>query len=621
MRRWLSAGLLIVALTAAVLDPIGFTNPANIWPWWLIQFILIVGLYLLVRRNSRRYFQKRIRPTKSRTIDDIGSVPEDEAYALQRLAGQLQLDYKQARILALAILQSAELRERVSERYTPSQRALTQEVAIEATIPGRLYDIGRTDPSQRASMDVFFPVLILPKGIFCDNLNVYGPDDERIAVLSYREYLQLAARLLRIFLYLAYDINSATEWQQVLEAASAKPLEQNVSHLEHRALCEIMKRAQANAEVKELLGISPISLEAKAIAAHIESLNVPPGRKVYLRLAADLLRMMSRHYALVAATRSDKDGRIFVRYTRTLIPELNLTDDELEAAGRTVVRVFGGLSNALRSGRSWLRILLGARPIGVTVSLDNAWTCQSYHVRVDAPEGLYLADQKLIASEKYLGHTEPPYMAKGAPTAVHYRFRRRLGQSYAHFYGRFFPTPLKDERRPKLRLEFYEVPPGSMFRAAVASAACLALVWVVGFVMSRKTDVGTDVPAWLLVFPGVAASWLGFDAPSGRFFEGTLAARLSLVLTTIISVAASALFVLNRSGLTLFAGSLPTEKELFSVKIGAAFSVLGLSKWAWAILIVLSLFNTIYMATRWLQSSWRFKHLAERTDPEEGSLG
>src|SRR5260370_10955851 len=249
------------------------------------------------------------------------------------------------------------------------------------------------------------------------------------------------------------------------------------------------------------------------------------------------------------------------------------------------------LYDLVKRGRAWLRILLGARPISVTVSLDNAWTCQSYHVRVDAPEGLYLANQVLIASKKYLGLTEEKYKAKGAPTSAHYRFRRRLGQSYAHFYGRFFPSPLPGERRPKLRLEFYEVPPGSVFRAAVASAACLILVWVVGFVISRTTDPGSDVPAWLLVFPGVAASWLGFDAPTGRLFEGTLASRLSLVATTVISVSASGLFVLNRSGLTLFDGSLPTDTPLFSLRMCGEFSVLGITKWAWAILAILALFN------------------------------
>jgi hypothetical protein len=166
-----------------------------------------------------------------------------------------------------------------------------------------------------------------------------------------------------------------------------------------------------------------------------------------------------------------------------------------------------------------------------------------------------------------------------------------------------------------LRLEFYETPPGSVFRAAIASGASLALIWLVGFVMSRTRDAGTDAPAFLLVFPGIAASWLGLEVPSGRLFEGTLAARLSLVLTTVISVSASGLFVLNASGLSLFYGTLPTEMNVFGHNVNAGFSVLGITKWSWAILVVIMLANTIFMTYRWLCISWRFKHLSDRPDP------
>jgi hypothetical protein len=214
-----------------------------------------------------------------------------------------------------------------------------------------------------------------------------------------------------------------------------------------------------------------------------------------------------------------------------------------------------------------------------------------------------LARQRLIASDDYLNKK-----AEDAPTPVHYRFRRRLGQSYAHFYGRFFPIPLKDERRPKIQLDFHEVPPGSDFRATIAGAAAFALIWVVGFVLSRNSDPGTDAPALLLVFPGIAASWLGFDTITHRLFEGTLAARLSLALTTLLSLGASGAFILSQSGLSLFDGSVPDE-----------VSMLGVYRWPWAILTVVAFANTVYMACRWLRHSWQFKHLAERHDPDQAT--
>jgi hypothetical protein len=602
-----------VAIIAAVLDPVGFRSPSHAWMWWAVQLLAIVLVLFLIRHHMTRYYQEEIRPPRPRTINDIPEVPEDEAYALQRLAGRLHLDARQARILALAILEPAEIRDRVAERYVPGQRTLMQEVSVDAKIPERIFNLNKSADATRQRMDVLLPVIIIPKGSFSDNLEVYGrDDDERIPVLSYREYLQLMARLLRIFLYLAYGVASEGEWREAVHHTSGGRLEENVDHLEHQALCEIIKRAPANIAVKELLGVSPISPEADAIASRIEKLKVPEEGIIYLRLAGALIRRLSLHYALVTSTISDEDGRLLIRYQRTLIPELDLSPRTSERSREQDTRIRTRAINQLMRGRAWLQILVGARPISVTVSLDNAWTCQSYHVRVEAPEGLYLSSQRLLASKKYLSG-----MAKDAPTPPHYRFRRRLGQSYAHFYGRFFPDPLPDERRPKLRLEFWETPPGSVFRAVIASGACLALVWLVGFVMSRTREAGTDAPEFLLVFPGIAATWLGFDVPRGRLFEGTLAARLSLILTTVISVSAAGLFVMNASGLSLFYGNLPTEKNIFGGKVIAAFSVLGITKWSWSLLLILALINTICLTYRWICTSWRFKHLSERRDPSE----
>jgi hypothetical protein len=599
-----------LAIIAAVLDPVGFRHSSQVWLWWLVQVVIIILVLWQLYRYALRYYREKIRPPSPRTIEDIPKVPEDEAYVLQRLAGRLRLDARQARILTLAILEPAELRERVAERYIPGQRTLTQEVSIEAKIPERLFSLGKPGNERQQSMDVLFPVLVIPKGSFNDNLEVYGSDGASVPVLSYREYLQVTARLLRLFLWLGYGVTTETEWQTVIHEAAEGPDESNVYELEHKALCEIIKRAPANVEVKQLLGVSPISPEANTIAGLIENLQVPNDTKVYLRLAGTLVRKLSLHYALLASTVSDLDGRLYVSYRRTLIPELELASKTSVVGDSKKAQICGQFLNRLKRTRAWLYILFGARPVSVTISLDNAWTCHSYHVRVEAPEGLYLSSQKLIASRKYLRNK-----AKDAPTPPHYRFRRRLGQSYAHFYGRFFPNPLPNERRPKLRLEFYETPPGSVFRAAIASGAGLALIWLVGFVMSRTRDAGTDAPAFLLVFPGIAASWLGLEVPSGRLFEGTLAARLSLVLTTIISVSASGLFVLNASGLSLFYGTLPTEMNVFGRNVNAGFSVLGITKWSWALLVVIMLANTIFMTYRWLCISWRFKHLSDRPDP------
>jgi hypothetical protein len=501
----------------------------------------------------------------------------------------MNLTARQARIFSLAVLEPSELRQRISERYIPDLRTLTQEVTIEVKIPERLFSFGQGKASESGETagSILFPIMILPKGEIND-LDVYAEDNVRIPVLSYREYLQLAAGILRLFLREAFGLASDQSLAQAPQP-STRSAESDVLHLEHRALCQIMKRAQAN--VKTNHRISPVSDEAVQIANLIESLQVIPERKVYLELAGALIRKLSMHYALVAATPAGRDGRFVIRYYRTLIPELELAPEKNESE-KALERSFERL-------KGWLRILLGTRPVSVTVVLDNAWTCQSYHVEVDGPEGLYLARQKFVAQPEYLSEK-----AKNAPTPAHYRFRRRLGQRYAQFYGRFFPIPKDGQQRPRIQLDFLEAPPGSGFRAAIASCACLALVWIVGLVMSHTVRPFSDVPAFLLVFPGIAASWLGLDAPS-RLFEGTLTARLSLGLTVFISVAASGLFICNSAGLSFFHHHMPM-----------GISILGISDWSWAVLTAASALNSVYMIYRWFRNSWVFKHLAERTDPD-----
>jgi hypothetical protein len=557
--------------------------------WWALKIIIVFAIIFILRKCIQRHYATEFKSPPSRSIGDIPVVPEAEAYDLQRLAGGMRLNAKQARIFSLAVLEPAELRQRISEHYIPDLRTLTQDVTMEIKIPDRLSSIGRsgTSESDDATGSTLLPIMILPKGEIND-LDVFADDGDRIPVLSYREYLQLAAGILRLFLREAFGLDPA---QSLAEAPhlSTRSAEFDVLHLEHRALCQIMKRVQAN--VKTNHRISPVSSEAAEIANLIENLQVSPERKVYLQLAGALIRKLSMHYALVAVVPARNYGRFVIRFYRTLIPELELAPDENESE-KALKKIFERF-------KGWLRILLGTRPVSVTVVLDNAWTCQSYHVIVEGPEGLYLARQRFLASSEYLSEK-----AKNAPTPAHYRFRRRLGQRYAHFYGRFFPTPEDGQQRPRIQLDFLEAPPGSGFRAAIASCACLALVWVVGLVMSHTIRPGSDAPAFLLVFPGIAASWLGLDAPS-RLFEGTLTARLSLGLTIFISVAASGLFICDSSGLSFFRYHTPT-----------GISILGISDWSWAVLTIAAALNSEYMIYRWVRNSWVFKRLAERPDPD-----
>lgn len=606
MAKFSARAIFFALAIYALFDPVGFRDKSRAWPFWIIQGALVLVLAGMVARYLHNYYLKEIKTKPSRVIGDIDPVPEAQAHELQRLAGRVQLTASQARIFALAILEPAELRQRVAEYYTPGQRTLEQQVSIEVQIPRRLLaPVGKPiGTGVNGETDIKLPLLVLPKGALNDNLEVTSGDEEFVSVLSYREYLQLIAGILRVFLAAAYGIHVGSR-ARFPSMAPGSAAEDPIA-VEHRALCEIIKRAQTNIEVKSSRGASPISDKAQEVAGELEKLPIPDEtNRVHLLLAGALVRQLSLHYALVASVPVNSSGRFIIKYKRTRIPELELSSDGDE---EQATRKRGFIAERFSYLKGWLRVLLGTRPVNVTVALDNAWTCQSYHVHVQAPEGFYLARQNFEASEQYKGKTNPKHKAKGAPTPVHYRFRRRLGQSYAHFYGRFFPLPVEGERRPRLQLAFFEVPPSSDFSAAIAAVAGFGLVWLVGFVVSRKPGLNSDAPAFLLAFPGVAASWIGFDAPEHRLFEDTLCSRLSLVLTAAISVAASGLYIMNTSKLSVFNQSMP-----------AHVSVFGVDKIFWGLLTAVSFFNALYLLCRWHRNAWRFKHLAERRDPDCGT--
>ena len=426
---------------------------------------------------------------------------------------------------------------------------------------------------------IAFPVIIPPKGTLLDNFDIYDAAGRHVAALSYRESLPLAACTLRTLLLSAYQ---------------AKRLPAEAITAEYQALAAIIQRNNPGADRDES---QPwLSQEAGSAIRMLSELEPAVTDKASLRMAIRLAKELSGHYAVVAPISLPPGGRFSLHYERSLIPELELTP-ERHMRLRQSGKLTKGIKSAWLDVKGKLRVLLGTRPVSVTVSLDNAWTCQSYHVRVEVPQGLYLRRQELDASKEYLKKR-----TKGAPTPPYYRFRGRFGQSFAHFYGRFFAVPDAPSTRAKLKLHFYETPPGSNFRAAVASTTCFTLVWAVAFSMSRVPDPGTDAPAFLLAFPGVAASWLGFESPTNRLFEGTLAARLSLTLTTITSIAASGLFMMNRAGVRL----------PFHVTAMQESSFLGVYRVPWMILVAVSLVNTAYIGYRYLVDSATFKYLAER---------
>jgi hypothetical protein len=280
----------------------------------------------------------------------------------------------------------------------------------------------------------------------------------------------------------------------------------------------------------------------------------------------------------------------------------------------------------IRSLRRSLRLLLGTRPVTVRVPIENASTSDSYHLIVTCPEGLYLRHNSLVNRQgvkidEYLERKNLEHGRKRATNPQskdirryippYYRVRRRLGQPHAHFYSRYFPEPDVWEDLPEFKLSFFEIPPGSIFRAAVASVSSAVLIWVVGFVVSRNPhslNLQSDAPAILLAFPAVIAGWLGIDAPRDRLLEGTLTARLLLIGAALSALAASTLFFFYRASPPILTGS---QKFLLSYDYKISF--LGITETSWGILSSISIVNAVCAVYLWLMRTYEFSVFSSRS--------
>ncbi|MGH3694904.1 MAG: hypothetical protein ACRDRX_13115 [Pseudonocardiaceae bacterium] len=507
---------------------------ANI-PFWadaVLRGLLLSGAIVVLVKLVRPWHKRRL---KERPLPQFPHtpVPPENVFWLKRRAGSslFAMDKAALKIFALAVAKPTEVRQRVVDTYVPERRTVHQRVSIECQIPKDYlleHEHLVTGEKQRGSPPViYFPLLMPRKGKLQDEFNVFNGDGSAVSVLAYREYLQLVACTVRALLLASFGKERYSE------------LPKEVRDAERNCLLEIMKRRDPGARVPSL---QPESDLDRLSTANLS--DVVDGAT--FEIVRSFVRKLTNNYGIVAIVRPESNGRFLVKYEQILIPNMKLSKPASGLPGKSV---------------GWLRVALGARPVDLTIGIENACTCQSYHLRVAGTDGLYLMRQVPLDYAKTIATT-----ARGAPTLPHLRFRRRLGQPHGHFYARYFPESQGDEQ-PRIRFKFGEIPPGSLLRAAIAAAASLVLVWLVGVVNSDWADPGTDAPAFLLAFPAIAATWLGFESLSRRLLEGTLRARFSLMVTAGQSIAATGLFMAHKAyGQSLNWWKLPANMHVFWVQ-------------------------------------------------------
>ena len=556
MRSWIGIGCVVTVfllVLVAGLDPGAITDG-------LLNSYVFVPVFAALSLGLGVYYVKYFKAKPF--MAEVGNFPRpavhrSRAEKLRRDAErECAISTDQAKIFALVLAAPAAVRQRVVEDYEPNHRTLRQTVSVTSRIPPALLSTASDD-----EQIIYFPVLLAEKGELQDEFDVYTDGDVPAVVLAYREYLGFASAVLHGLLLAAYSLNVRDRLPEVARQAELHAIE------------DMMLRHTDK----------PAPLDYRGAQA-VEKLDVK--NEAVRDLAAKVVRKLTTHYAIVALVGGHHAGRFLVKYSRTLIPDAKLSESGTERR-----LTFGG----------WMRQMLGAKPVEIDVELDNASTCQSYHLRVAGPDGLYLASQETIAMGEIEERT-----AQDAPTPPHLRFRRRLGQAHAHFYARYFPEKIGGER-PRVRFKYYETPPGSTFRAAVNALACFALVWLAGamsMLSAGSTDPKSDLPAILLAFPAAAASWIGFEAPAGRLFEGTLSARFCLLATAILSIASSGLYIAHYI----------RGDKFSSTPLPYGLSFLWVSDLGWAILLLFALLNALYIGYRACFAGWCYAWLASRVD-------
>jgi hypothetical protein len=535
------------------------------WPDWVSRAVAAAaGLALCYWHWRVKYWEPMVASHRECSSPDIHDL---EVVHLQKEAGsptadadgQLAGGQLQVKVLALGVTRPAEFRQRVVERYDVGHRILRQQVTLDISVPPQLEE-GGVPPSDGVDRrELLFPLLVPPKGHLVDNLCVVDSAGAKVSVLAYSEYLSTVARTLRTLLLIAYNATTLPVEGQQAEAS---------------ALRAVMRRDRG-----------PADPSASELLRNLQVRH--PGAA---RLAARLVEKLATHYAVLVSVPYPSTGRLVLHYERSITPSLKLRRWE---KGRR-----------LSCLRARLRILLGARPVDISLALDHAWTSRSYHLLVDGGDGTYVGSQK---SPDLSSLIDKGMQVRNGTLRPYYRFRRRSGQSYAHFYCRELAEPAVDSPVPGIRFRFYEVPPGSTLRALVAAFAAALLVWIIGFVMSRQPDLDSDAPAYLLAFPAVAAAWLGFDPPARRLLEGTLASRASLLCTVLISLSASTLYLITKSRLPFFDGSNPGNLQ-----------VLGIGKLHWSLLALLALLNAGAIAFVHIARFKEFMYFSSRVSDSPG---
>jgi hypothetical protein len=463
----------------------------------------------------------------------------------------------------------ASCRSRVVETIDLDGHAVQQRVTVEFVLPDEALK----------SEALYLPILQPLKGELVDNFHLTDGSDNTLTNLSFEETTQLATVGLRALVLHATYLNDAS-------SADISTLSPEVVETE-RALLKLIARRGL---------IEPVEV-ANKIETELKSLgwlNESPIKD----LIRSYLVSLGVAYPIVVAVPSGLvvGDRILLRYERTL-----------------------SLSSETRGTQGKARLFLGLQPRQVSIPVNLALTAGSYHLRINAPTAMYLYEQHLRCSRctarlqrAWRGDTGKNGCyhrdVSLPPDDCHYHLRRRRGQNYLHLYMRGYGNSRPLLQNLEVFARFKEIPPGTRGTAVATALAETIFIWVVGYLISRNKAILTDLPVFLLGLPAVMASWWGFTSDSGSVVGPSLIARVSLLVSGLISLGAVVTYLLEVP-VAGHGGSSPTGSHL-------AFA--GVTAPVWVILLVSSVSNLGYILWRLVRKAYFYGRLVRRLGPVGG---
>jgi hypothetical protein len=461
------------------------------------------------------------------------------------------------------ITNQSDYRSRVVETIDLDGRSINRHVSVEFVLPSNVAE----------SKSLYLPVLQPVMGDLVDNFRLTDSSDGLITNLSYLETVELAAAGLRTLLLYATGKPYPT-WKSTRTA--------------------------------ELVLLEPIARRGRSTVESIDS-NIKKGMELLegnptaqaKEFIGAYLRSLSTGYPIVAAVPQDLivSNRVLLRYERTVIPP----------------------SRSVRF-QGKLRLGLGVRPSQITIPVDLAMTAGSYHLRINGPTEKYVVEQILrcvkcrrrLARGTVLEHGVECKAATGGdgsapPEDSHFHLRGRFGQSFTHLYMRGYAGLAHKSRRYELLVRFNETPPGSRASATVTALAAVTFIWLIGYLSSNGEIIdNSDLPAILLALPAIAASWFGLSSNGGALVGSSLHARLSLIITGVLSIGSVVVYLLQ-------SGAMKPDSKV--IKHEYHLTLAGVTNTPWVILLALAFLGLVYISWHMLARVRNYMSLIERYDP------